>query len=179
MTLIHDTCSFYPDLQRLVNLMPQFPISIRKGIMTICRVQQSPYENIRLRKALQPVLQYQFSSSSRREPYRNYHFELDVLPIILAYIHQPLFLGFISMCLRCIPLEDQSEAIDILEQGIDKEISAITGPDRHQILDYSCIFGDEENISRPLNVMLPPRPALSLSIRYRLRAWKVVFVSRC
>lgn len=170
--LLHSTCRLHPELQRLVNFMPYLPIQVRKGIMILCRVQQSPYENGRLYRSLIDILGFQTSYILRARR-RELHFERDVLPIILGYINQPLFLGFISMCLRCIVLDDQTEASTILDESINKEIRSITGLDRPQQLDYSCLFGSDDDVDVPLHPMLPPRPELALAIRYRLHAWKV------
>lgn len=141
--------------------------------MVICRVQQSPYENERVYKAIESSLAFRTQVSTFRQITREIAFYSDVLPLVLGYLHQPLFLGFISMLLRCIPLEDTSSAEDAKISGIDKEVQAVTGWNRPQVLDYSCLFGPHDQVDKPLHPMIPARPELALMMRYRLSAWKV------
>jgi hypothetical protein len=171
-TLLAITCRHHPSLQQLINLCPYLPINIRKGIMTLCRVQQSPWQNSRVLKSLQPILQYR-STGTVHSQLREFSFIDDILPTVLEYIDKPIVLGFISMIIRCIPFDDESSAIQVLYNGIDKEIECSLGEDRPQILQYSCLFGPENEETTPIHPYIPPRPELSREIKMAFVEWKV------
>jgi hypothetical protein len=171
--VLHKACHDYPDLQRMISIIPFIPLQHRKAIMTLCRTQQSPWSNTRIFNSIKSSLSFRFYATIHSQQ-QELTFTDDVLPIISNYLYQPVFLGFISMCIRCIPLEDPSSAYSSWTEGIDKEFNAVTGEDRPQIFDWSTIFGKIDDVEKPLHPMLPPRPGLSLSLRYRLSAWKVI-----
>jgi len=141
--------------------------------MTLCRVQQSPWQNSRVLKSLTPILQYR-STAIIRSTIKEYSFQNDILPIILDYINKPIFLGFISMAIRVIPLEDSTSAIQTLHSGIDKEIECALGEDRPQVLDYRCLFGSKADEYIPLHPCIPPRPELAWDLKAAFSDWKVI-----
>jgi hypothetical protein len=170
--LVH-TCRDYPDLLFLINMLPFVSLSVRKGIMTLCRVQQSPWENPRLYKTLEPIMSFRTTAYIRNRP-REIAFVQDILPIILAYSHDPIILGFVSMILRVVPLAEQDEVYAALQDTIQKEVGSATGPDKSQVLDYSCLFSAESSDRhKPLHSFIPPRPQLAQEIHEALIAWKV------
>lgn len=172
-SLLSKACLLHPALISLINIMPALPLSVRKAMMDICRVQQDPWRNPRLLTSITPVIQFRTSFMFRRHR-REVSFLQHVLPVVLDYIHMPLMMGFISMLLRVIPLEDESSAYSALRDGIDKEINCATGRDRPQTLDYRCLFGPEEiDLERSLHPYIPPRRQLNLHFRILLWQWKV------
>jgi hypothetical protein len=172
-SLLNRICLNYPDLQYLCHIIPFLPLSVRKDIMTLCRVQQSPWSNQRLQRSISSSLHFRFSATIRRIT-SDKSFQQDVLPIILDYIDDIVILGFISMALRVIPLEDETSALEQLETSLDKEIDCLSGSDRPMILDYRCLFGpNAEDRYEPLLQGTHPRPLLADQVHQQLIAWKV------
>jgi len=141
--------------------------------MTICRVQQSPWENKRLYKTIESTLHFRFSSSQKSTS-REYHFMSDILPVILDYIDKPLILSFISMALRTVPMLDEDSAYLEVQSGIDKEFECSQGQNRPQLLDYTCLFGDPSLAHEPLHAYAPISADVILPLRSALAAWKVL-----
>jgi len=171
--LLSETCLHYSDLAHLCHLIPYLPIPHRKAIMTLCRVQQSPWSNPRVHKAISSSLQYRFVAVIRSRA-KEYSFLSDILPTVLEYINDPIILGFLSMFIRVIPLQEDTSARLELEATIEKELGSCLGTDRPMQLDYQCLFAaDEESRSRPLVQDSFPRPVLAKRIKQAIDDWKV------
>jgi hypothetical protein len=174
-SLLSYVCRDYPDLVRFQRLLPYVPINIRKALMTICRVQQDPAVNNRLYKAI--AYAYKWSTSVPLDSTQTYTtFQDHLLPVLTTYVTRPVFLGYISMILRVIPLDDEESAIKELQNGIDKEVECATSSDMDQALDYRCLIPGESVEEWTLHPWLPERKELSLRFRRSLETWRwIVF----
>jgi hypothetical protein len=172
-TLLSSMCLNYTDLAYLCHLVPFLPIPIRKAIMTLCRVQQSPWSNPRVHRSMSAAMSFRFVATIRNRTSEKSFID-DVLPIILDYTNDPIILGFISMIIRVIPLDEDTSARQELESTIQKELSSCLGEDRPMTLDYRCLFAaDADSRKQPILQDTYPRPLLASRMHDVLRAWKV------
>jgi hypothetical protein len=129
-----------PHLLTLTQCIPCMPLKWRKFALQVCRIQRSPYANLRLLSDLNtlqddfPAVQNPITSN----PYTISDF-LDSLDFISS---SPHFCSFISYAVRAEVLPD-ADAERVISTIINKELSAATQPDIPQQLDYHALSGPE------------------------------------
>jgi hypothetical protein len=91
----------FPSLSSIYTLIPSLRISIRKELLTACRVQQHPSSNVRLRSSMplwySGLIQHPTTPGIMQQ-LTDYNKDLQEV------LDSPLYSSFISMALACVSL---------------------------------------------------------------------------
>jgi len=129
-----------PSLYTLINAIPYMPISVRKTLLTTCRVQLVPIATTRLWQRARKLFVTPFTTGNLGPCTLN-----SLLLQCPNEVQSPTISGFISMMVRNLPF-DIDEARESMESTVNKEISAAVNQyhpvsfDWHSILSSSRTY---------------------------------------
>jgi hypothetical protein len=166
----------FPALHSIYLIIPHLSISLRKELLTACRVQQHPNVNPRLRREMR--LWFSTSIPHPTTPGINqnltsYNRDLQII------LDSPLFSSFLSMALRSESFPSMTEADDVIQVGIQKELSAAFEP-RYPSINWSPLFSQDPTTIYHTSLIKngPTRPHLYQYLRWQLLGWKQRLANR-
>jgi len=163
----------HPELVKLSYLLPVLSVPVRKDMMTVIRVQQSPSRNPSLLHHIRNSIDLWFSAPDPADR-STYTFRTDILPILDRHLSSPVFCGLISLMLRVTKYQDEQSAREEITKGITKELDAAMGEEKPKLLNYRPFFDTSYfSLYEAVHPGLPPRPVLNAQIRTVLHRWKV------
>nr|WNH24524.1 RNA-dependent RNA polymerase [Heterobasidion ambi-like virus 14] len=152
------------DLALLTESLPLMTIAQRKVLLSFCRVQNA--QNYRLKADLHALQ----SSQQDTFVYRDTICHLqDVLDNLEKYRFQPLTLGLMSMIIRTVYHDDETELENAISKSFDKEFLAATTPAVEPSFNFSC-FLSENVLDRdiPLSPSHEPSPHMGYKLHIGL-----------
>lgn len=171
-----------PMLQFSLSII-SLPVTLRKILLTIARVQVYPEKGTRLYKRIEKELRQPILSSLPGPS--NTMRLLDLVNLIREHLN-PLGSSIISLLLRQAPYHDYSSVIDEQDLAINKEITAAVNTYHPVSLNYTAIFSNQNDHLASLNPVapnIPIQPSLTNDIRNRFhslkkRLWLQTFLPR-
>jgi hypothetical protein len=157
-------------------IIPILGISLRKELLTACRVQQHPSNNRRLRTEMPLWFSTSIphpSTPGIMQQLTSYNADLQIV------LDSPMYSSFISMALRSESFPSIDEAESVIQAGIQKELSAAFEP-RYPKINWTPLFSSDPSTLYETSMIPngPVRPYLYLYLRAQLLKWKERMANR-
>jgi hypothetical protein len=139
--------------------------------MTILRVGSCPRQSIRLQQNLRVFLDSSFEFPDGDAGYRIMSGS-ELVDLIEPLLETPTLRSILSVYIRCIPLNDESDWKQALQDGITKELS-VTQLDLRPSLRYPFLTSREACLRETMHDAIPYNPLIQLDLRQKFIRWKI------